>query len=199
MYITIDGIDGVGKSTQIPLITKWLEDNNKEVITTREPGGTPLGAKLRKLIMSGSNKIGYVNTPLADLFLMLADRAFNNVENKNLYKSDTVVISDRGVDSMIAYQAFGEEDYSMSEIQMMNKHFLVPDITFLIRVPLEESLKRATKKNKFEAKGIEYYKRVQYGYTLLARENPKRIKVIDGSKSIEDVTKQITDHLEAMI
>ncbi len=192
MFITFEGPDGSGKSTQAKLLAEYLEKQGKSVVLTREPGGTELGKTLRNILLESKE---LHPAPLAELMLFCADRAQHVAEViKPALKAGKIVICDRYIDSTTSYQAGGRGfDIKMIEdLNIYSTDGLVPDLTILIDVPTELGLQRATKKgaDKFETEKIEFHKKVRELYLKTAKK-AKRIKVFDGSKSIEQVFAEI--------
>lgn len=192
MFITFEGPDGSGKSTQSKLLADYLSKKGRKVLWTREPGGTELGKKIRNILLEDKNlKV----EKLAELMLFCADRA-QHVEQliKPALKNGEIVICDRYIDSTTAYQA-GGRGFNKKIIDDLNNYStggLVPDLTILIDVPAELGLKRATKtgSDKFEDEKIEFHQKVRNMYLQLAKEE-KRIKLFDGTKPINEVFQAI--------
>ena len=192
-FITFEGIEGSGKSTQMEMLKRYLEGKGENVLTVREPGGTLLGEKVRAvLLISGDEPIG----PMAELFLYEACRAqiVSNVIKPAL-ESGATVICDRFTDSTLAYQGYAR-GLDIEAVRYMNKSAtggLVPDLTILIDLDPEAGLKRALARikekkgaleDRFEKESILFHEKVRDGYLLLAGEEPGRIKVVDGGREI---------------
>lgn len=198
MFITLEGIEGCGKTTIINKLKIYLNQNGKDVIVTREPGGSYLGNDLRAILLNPNNNIN----PAAELYLFLADRAqhINDIILPAIH-DNKIVLCDRYMDSTIAYQGYGrgiEADVITAISQLAN---LVPDITFLLDLPVHIGLSRIKKRidspleDKFDSERTEFHELVREGFLYLAKQNPKRIKVIDASKNIEDVFKACIQEL----
>jgi len=195
MFITFEGIDLSGKSTQIKLLKNYLENNNKKVITVREPGGTQISEKIRDILL---DKVHLKMEYLTEFLLFSASRQQLTKEIILPYlKKKYFVLSDRYYDSSTAYQGYGGM-LDLSMIKKINKiatDGLVPDLTFLINISIEECIKRKKlmrkKEDRIEQKKISYYKKVISGYLKIADNNNRRFVVIDGSKSIDDIHKEI--------
>lgn len=200
MFITFEGIDLSGKSTQATLLYENLKKKGRKVILVREPGGTVVSEKIRKILLDKKNKNMY---PLTEFFLFSASRYQLTKEViKPAIEKGYIVICDRYYDSSTAYQGFGGL-VNLKDINAINKiasENLVPDITFYVDIPIEESIKRKKKANKvndrFESKKLSYYKRIISGYKKLAKIHRKRIFVIDGTNSITEIHKFILKILE---
>ena len=195
MFITFEGIDLSGKSTQIKLLKNYLENNNKRVITVREPGGTQISEKIRDILL---DKVHLKMEYLTEFLLFSASRQQLTKEIILPYlKKKYFVLSDRYYDSSTAYQGYGGM-LDLSMIKKINKiatDGLVPDLTFLINISIEECIKRKKlmrkKEDRIEQKKISYYKKVISGYLKIADNNNRRFVVIDGSKSIDEIHKEI--------
>ncbi len=195
MFITFEGLDFCGKSTQIELLKNFLENENKETLVIREPGGTEISEKIREILLDKKNS---GMTSETELLLFYASRAqlFKQVIEPNL-KRGVFVLSDRFYDSSTAYQGYGR-GLDIDFIKALNKFALnnkKPDLTFFIDLPLEKLNERklkhgASNLDRIETSDEDFYKRVRHGYLDLANEC-ERIKVIDGTRSIEEVSKEI--------
>ena len=195
MFITFEGLDFCGKSTQVKLLVKYLEEQNKTVKVIREPGGTAISEQVRNILLEKKNSEMFDETELL-LFSSSRSQLVREVIIPDLQKG-IILISDRFHDSTTAYQAYGRglrKDF----IKNLNSFVIenaLPDITFFIDIPLEEIEKRKAKVKKNELDRIEvsernFYENVRMGYLKLADEE-KRFRVIDGLKSIEDIHKKI--------
>lgn len=194
-FITFEGPEGCGKSTQIKLLSEALIKEGRLVLTTREPGGTDAGEEIRKILMNPE----YVElTDLTEVFLYEAARAqlVNEVIIPAL-DSGQIILCDRFSESTLAYQGYGGKISVewIQKIDQMARGGLSPDLTLFIDVDPEVGLKRARASEKeidrLEEKDLEYHKRVYQGYLELARKNPDRIKVVDGRKGVQEVHQQI--------
>ncbi len=197
-FITFEGIEGSGKSTQIKLLSDYLKAKGHDVIMTAEPGGSDIGLKIRRLLLEPDNHMD----PLTELLLYNAARAEH--ARRLIYPSllqGSVVICDRFSDSTMAYQGYGR-GMDMAVIKTLNDVVipeLKPFITFLLDMDVEEGLRRnigAGKEDRFELETIEFHQRVRHGYLVIAKEETERVKVIDASGSAEDVHKKIVEALE---
>jgi|TARA_Y100001968_G_scaffold177417_1_gene162537 dTMP kinase len=197
LFITLEGIEGSGKSTNIKVINNYLNDKNINYINTREPGGSEVGDQLRNILLNTEKKL----SNQTELLLMLADRV-NHIETliqPNLEKGITV-ISDRFMDSSYAYQGGGREmglDTITKIIDGLN--IIQPNLTLLFDLPVEMALERARKRSKldrFESEDYDFHQRIRETYLFLAEEDSERIKIIDASKDIEEVESQVRKILE---
>ena len=201
MFITFEGAEGCGKSTQAAMLKEHLEKMGKNVILTQEPGGTALGKGLRKILLDPQVSIDETT----EIYLFAADRS-DHVSKiiKPALSEGNIVISDRYVDSTLAYQIGGRnlpEDL-VRYINMVSSHGLKPDLTILLDVTPVVGLKRAAKRSKvdrFEQETIEFHQRVREMYLMIAKAEPARVKVINTDEAeIEDVQEQIRDLVEGI-
>ncbi|MDH3267695.1 MAG: dTMP kinase [Ignavibacteria bacterium] len=200
MFISFEGIDFSGKSTQIELLKDYLVDNNKKVEILREPGGTEISEKVRRIVLDNKNDKMFAE---AELLLFSASRAQLLREKIQPYLEKGIyVISDRFHDSSTAYQGYGRE--IPLEVVKMVHHLAIgdtiPDLTFFIDIPVGIANERRKKKSKvkldrIEVADIEFYNRVRSGYLEIARQE-ERFKVIDGTQTIETIQNQIISELE---
>lgn len=194
-FISFEGIEGAGKSTQITRLKEYLEKNNYRVLVLREPGGTPFGEKLRSAILNNSTDI----TPLAEAHLFASSRAqlLTEVTLKELSTPNTVIIYDRYLDSSLAYQGHAR-GLGVAEILNIHTIFplnLVPHITFYLRIDAETSEQRQKMRNApkdyFESKGMDFYRKLVVGYDLALELFPNRIVKINANKSLEEIETEI--------
>jgi dTMP kinase len=200
MFITFEGIDLAGKTTQAQLLAKYLIDKGKKVITIREPGGTQVAEKIRHILLDPQNDL----PPFAELFLFEAARAdlVNKVIKPSLAKGN-VVICDRFWDSTIAYQAFGRR-LPFEFVEQCNyfaSEGLTPNLTFFIDIPLDVLYERAKlkAKDRMEQEESEFLQRVINGFRTIAQKFPDRFIIIDGSKTIEEIHKIVTNYVEQFL
>ncbi|MCW8804400.1 MAG: dTMP kinase [Ignavibacteriaceae bacterium] len=200
MFISFEGIDFSGKSTQIELLKDYLVDHNKKVEILREPGGTDISEKVRRILLDNKNEKMFAE---AELLLFSASRAQLVREKISPYLQKGIyVISDRFHDSSTAYQGYGR---GIPVEVVMKVHDLaigdtIPDLTFFIDIPVGIANERKKKKSKvkldrIEMADIEFYNRVRSGYLEIARQE-ERFKVIDGTQTIETIQNQIISELE---
>jgi len=198
LFITFEGIDGCGKTTQLNLANEYIKEKNYKTIVTLEPGGCEIGKNLREILLFHK---GFVSDT-AELFLYLADRAqhIEEIVLKNINEGK-IVLCDRCIDSTVAYQGFGrggdiERINFLNEIATQGKK---PDLTLVFDVDIETAQKRVGKtKDRLEKENLDFHKKVQQGYLALARKFPERIKVIDANESVDNVfcnVKKIIDEI----
>ena len=187
MFISFEGIDKVGKSTQISLLVDYLKERKYQVVQTCEPGGTRLGKEIERILLGSS--VGQIGDK-AELFLYLADRSehVNKIISPALEK-DKIVISDRFADASIAYQGYGR-GLDIHWIDKLNKRAtqgICPELTFLLDIDPELAKKRSKEKDRIENEEIAFHQRVRQGYLEIARLYPNRVRILSGQESIEDI------------
>jgi len=199
MFITLEGGEGTGKTTQAVLLRHFLEEYGRSVITTREPGGTEGAEELRNIVCQGD--IGKWSS-LAETLIYYAARR-DHMEKKILpaLQKGVWVISDRFADSTLAYQYYGYNKSGISFNDLMTIHNVVlkgfaPDLTFILDVSPELSLERVAEKQRFEKMDIAFHKRLREGYLEIAKAEPQRCVVIDASQSIEEVSCEIKEEVK---
>lgn len=186
MFITFEGGDGAGKSTHVELLAEYLRESGREVVTTREPGGTELGRSIRELILHGGDV-----SPKAEALLYAADRAHHiaTVVRPALARG-AVVVADRYLDSSVAYQGVAR-DLGPEEVRQLNlwaTDGLMPDRTILLDVPLEVGSARVgTTQDRIEAAGREFHEAVRGEFLQLASEDPARWRIVDASSDVDSV------------
>jgi dTMP kinase len=203
LFITFEGIEGCGKTTQIGHLTSFLKRVHRPFLLTREPGGTEVGEQIRKILLSSENA-GI--EPMAELFLYAAARVqhLRQVIFPAL-REEKIVLCDRFLDATIAYQGYGR-GLDLDWIAAIHCHAMEevkPDLTFLLDLPVEEGLKRAQKRiegqtikeDRFEKENLAFHQRVRGGYLLLARQDPQRIIMLDGMKDESILHQEIISHL----
>ncbi len=193
-FITLEGIEGVGKSTAIQVFKRFLEDNGRNVVITREPGGTAIGEKIRDILLSTQND---AMSPVSELFLLLAARAQHLAEVVSpALASGNCVVCDRFFDATYAYQGAGR-GLDMSIIKSATdliSPFFVPTLTLLLDAPVEVGFKRIKSRGKtdrFEEQNRDFFERIRESYLNRARLEPKRFCVIDASQSLVEVSDRI--------
>ena len=198
-FITLEGIEGSGKSTNLKSIKSVLDQKKIEYVITREPGGGPLGSHLRKLLLDKEQSI----SPSVEMLLMMADRKdhVDNLINPNLNKG-ICVISDRYLDSTIAYQGGGRQlDTDLINSLSVALELPTPDLTLLFDLPVDVALQRATERSeldRFEREPKDFHSRIRDSYLELASNN-HRIKTVDSSKDTKLVSKQVEKYLSEFL
>lgn len=187
MFISFEGIDKSGKSTQIYLLVNYLKKRKYQVVQTCEPGGTRLGKEIEKILLKHSTR---QISSVGELFLYLADRAEHVKEIiKPALEKDKIVISDRFADASVAYQGYGRK-LDIHWIEKLNKKAtqgILPELTFLLDISPELARKRSKEKDRIENEEIAFHQRVRQGYLGIARLHPERVKIINGQRSIEEI------------
>ncbi|MDD5532549.1 MAG: dTMP kinase [Syntrophales bacterium] len=209
LFITFEGIEGCGKTTQVGLAAEFLDSEGISHLVTEEPGATPLGAHIRKLLL---NRNSFSLNPEAELFLFLADRAqhVRDVVLPALAEGKTV-LCDRFSDASIAYQGFGR-GLEVDTVRMLDRvaaGTLRPDRTFLFDLPVETSIGRAMRRigsgqsvspeDRFEREEIAFHRRVRKGYLDLARKEPDRFVIVDGTGEIAAVQGRVRTELIGLL
>ena len=202
LFISFEGIDGVGKSTQADLLETWLSEQGKTVVRTLEPGGTEVGVEIRKILLHHRGDLA----PRAEAALFAADRA-HHVASKirpALSRGD-IVITDRYFDSSVAYQGAGRE-LSQTEVRDLSLWAvggLLPDLTVLLDLPADVARNRrngsGTEPDRLESEKIEFFERARQAYLDLAKAEPNRFLVIDASATVEQMQQQIVDRVAGLI
>ena len=198
LFITLEGIEGVGKSTAVETVASTLTSIGKDVLVTREPGGTSIGEQIREILLSRENTS---ITPVTELFLLLAAR------NQHLQevvlpalKLGKCVICDRYIDATFAYQGAGRKlgDSFVSKASALVPDLITPNLTFLLDTTPEIGLKRVGLRgvsDRFEIEANNFFQEVRDCYIRRASEFPHRILLVDASKPLPDVSNQIENHL----
>lgn len=200
LFITLEGVEGSGKTTQARAVAAALQANGHAVELTREPGGTSVGRALRAILLDPANSI----EPVTELLLMLADRAQHVREQiKPALAAGTIVISDRYSDSTSAYQGHGRgfDLKLLGDLNRLAADALDPDLTFVLDCPVEVGLARtrarqaadSTIPDRFENEQLEFHQRVRSGFLAIARDNPHRVTAIDATLSPDTVRSTILD------
>jgi dTMP kinase len=200
LFITFEGIDGCGKTTQVSRFASTLRKTGIPILVTREPGGTEIGQAIRNILLDVDN----TNiAPLAELFLYAADRAQHVAEViKPALAANKWVISDRYFDATTVYQGVALQHYDRL-IEVLNREATLecqPDITFLLDCPAEVGLERIAKRDqeekkrdRFERKTLDFHIKIRYGYLALANKHKDRFRIIDGTLAEQRVAKKIRE------
>lgn len=198
LFITFEGIEGAGKSTQVKILGQHLLNEGYKTVTTFEPGDTEFGKKVREILLSLNLSI----EPLSELLLYFADRIQHVKEKIAPFISEGfIVISDRFTDSTLAYQGYGR-GISLELINTLNKILLnefKPDLTILLDLPAEQGLSRnrnINKNDKFELETLSFHNRVREGFLKLAQLEPERFIIIDATKLIDVIASEIYEKIK---
>lgn len=199
LFITFEGIDGCGKTTQLNLLAEYLKYKNLEVVITREPGAKGLGEKIREILLNYDGEV----SSNCEAFLFLADRA-QHIDTiiKPAIEAGKIVLCDRHTDSTIAYQGYGR-GVDLERLKMLNNlatSEFKPDLTFIFDIDVETSLSRVGKaKDRMESAGVEFFEKVRQGYLEIGKKEPERVKVISSKNTIENIFKQVKEIIEGEV
>jgi dTMP kinase len=202
LFITLEGGDGSGKSTQLDLLVQWLEATSRTVVVSREPGGTELGLELRDIVLHRRGEIA----PRAEALLYAADRAQNiSTKVRPALERGEIVVQDRYLDSSVAYQGAGRVlgGAEVREVSLWATESLLPDLTILL--DLDESTGRGrldsarTKYDRLEAEEQDFHARVRNGYLALAEAEPQRFLVIDATLPVGEIAATIQNRVESLL
>ena len=199
LFITFEGADGCGKTTQLEMTANYLKGKGYDVITTREPGAEKLGKTLREILLHYDGEI----SSRSELFLYLADRAQHiDMVVKPAIERGTIVLCDRHTDSTLAYQGYGR-GLDLDQLKKLNNiavNGCKPDLTLLYDVSVEVAQTRVGKeKDRLESEGVMFHNKVRNGYLELAKNEPQRFAIIDASLSIDAVFEKTKNALNACV
>ncbi len=199
MFITLEGIEGVGKTTQLEFIAEYLRTRGRELVITREPGGTLIGEEIRSIVLDNKHTGMAADT---ELLLMFAARAehINKVIRPAL-ESGKDVLCDRFTDASYAYQGLGRNIPAARITQMKDWVLgdLKPNLTILLDAPVAIGLERAAKrsaKDRFESEALDFFETVRHCYLQIAEDEPDRVKIVDAAGTLEQVKQQVLTILE---
>jgi dTMP kinase len=202
LFITFEGGDGTGKSTQVRLLTEWLAEQGRAVVSTREPGGTEVGTALRDIVLHHRGEVD----PRAEALLYAADRAqhIGTLVRPALERGD-VVVQDRYIDSSVAYQGAGRvlDAAEIKRISLWATGDLIPDLTVLLDLPGDVARARLAKEQKtfdrLENEHDDFHERVRDGFLQLAADEPDRFLVVDATQEIDQIAHVIRDRVGALL
>lgn len=201
-FITVEGIEGAGKTSCLDLLERRIRERGHQVLVTREPGGTPLGEDLRQLLL------GHRHDGMADdteLLLMFAARAEHlNAKIEPALAAGSWVLCDRFTDATYAYQGYGRgiELQRIEALETWVQGARRPDLTLLLDLPVEVGLERAGRRStpdRFERQALTFFDRVRQGYLSLAAASPGRFRVIDAGQALDTVSRQVTTAIDAFL
>lgn len=201
-FITFEGTDGSGKTTQIKLIEEYIREKGYEVVLSREPGGTKVSEMIRDLVLDPANT---EIVPLTEMILYAASRAQHVAQViKPAVEAGKIVICDRFVDSSYAYQGCGRgvDLKIVADVNRVAINGMSPDITFFLDIDPETAIKRrisSTGADRIEQEKIEFHRLVYDGYKKMSLLFPDRIKTIDANKSIKEISSHIKDYLKELL
>lgn len=200
-FITVEGTEGVGKSTNLAFIRQWLEARGQQVLVTREPGGTPLAEDIRTLLLSPREE---PVTPMTELLMIFAARA-QHLEQvvKPALARGTWVLCDRFTDSTYAYQGGGRgfDQQVIAQLEDLVQGELRPDLTLVLDIDVKEGLSRASQRSdpdRFEGETLAFFERVRRVYRGLAERAPERYAVVDAGQPLADVQRELADALASL-
>lgn len=204
--ISFEGLDGAGKTTQMRLLEQWLQEHNIAFIRTLEPGGTPLGAEIRRIVL---NRPDLAIVPLAESLLFQADRAqhFARLVIPAL-QAGKLVITDRCYDASIVYQGYarGVGVELVEHLSMLATQGIQPDLTILLDLDPSQVHNRTVttagqreERNRFDVEAVAFHQRVREGFHMLARTYPARIKVVDASQTVEAIHEAIVELVKVVL
>lgn len=198
LFITFEGADGCGKTTQIKLLDEYLRSCGKSTLLTREPGAKGLGVKLREILLNYDGEV----SPNCESFLFLADRAQHvDCIIKPAINEGKIVLCDRHTDSTVAYQGYGR-GIDINRIKMLNEiavNGLTPDLTLIFDIDIETSLSRVgQEKDRMESAGVDFFNRVRNGYLEIAKQEPDRVKIINASDTIENIHNKVLELIKKL-
>lgn len=199
LFITFEGADGCGKTTQLNLLRNYLQNNNFDVLVTREPGAKGLGEKLRDILLNYDGEV----SSRCESFLFLADRA-QHIDKivKPALKKGQIILCDRHTDSTVAYQGYGR-GLDIEQINKLNDiatDGLKPDLTFVFDIDIATSMSRVgNEKDRMESAGNDFFNRVRNGYLEIAKNEPERVKVINATKPIDNVFESVLKEFNILV
>jgi dTMP kinase len=205
-FITLEGVEGSGKTTQAALVADALRARGRRVTVTHEPGGTRAGEAIRAIFLDPAVSLAVA----AELLLVLADRAQHVREKlKPALAAGEIVISDRYSDSTVAYQGYGRgfDLKLLGELNNLASDAMRPDVTFVLDCDVETGLARTRERvrggvrapDRFEGEVVEFHRRVREGFLAIARAEPDRVTVLDATANVESITARIAGTIEALM
>lgn len=201
LFITLEGGDGSGKSTQSALLTEWLTDAGHTVLVTREPGGTPLGEELREIVLHRRGDI----SPRAEALIYAADRAHHIATKvRPALERGEIVVQDRYIDSSVAYQGAGRvlDGTEIRNLTLWATENLLPDLTILLDLPEDDGrdrLAERTKYDRLEAEAADFHARVRAAYLALAEAEPGRFLVLDARQPREVIAAAVQERVGSLL
>lgn len=202
IFITLEGVEGCGKTTQLDALERYLTASGHTVVRTREPGGTVLSEAIRAILLDPKHT---AMAPTAELLLYAAARAQHVAEViRPSVEAGKLVLCDRFTDSTTAYQGAGRA-LSLDDVMTLHRIAtggLLPDLTLLLDVPAEEGLRRAASvrgRDRIEQEPLEFHRHVREAFLALARQEPERFRVIDATGAIDAVRDEIRGHVDALL
>jgi dTMP kinase len=201
LFVTFEGGDGAGKTTQSDLLEAWLREQGREVLRTREPGGTDLGLEVRQMVL---HRRGHI-APRAEALLYAADRAHHIATVvRPALEAGVVVVQDRYLDSSVAYQGAGRvlDGAEIRELSLWAAEGLLPELTVLLDLDAENGRTRLASRttyDRLEAEADDFHARVRQGYLALAEAEPERFVVLDASSPVDELATAIRGRVETLL
>lgn len=196
-FISIEGLDGAGKTSLAQGLAQWLRSRGCDVLVTREPGDGPIGPKIRDILLHGENI-----DPWTEVFLFLADRRQHCEEViRPSLEHGTWVVCDRFTDSTVVYQGYGR-DLPVEQLRKMNNFAtsgLEPDLVLLLDLPIEIALERVSDKNRLDAESAQFHQLIREGFAIEARRNPNRWAVLDATLPANTVLELATARVSKLM
>ncbi|MDR1851972.1 MAG: dTMP kinase [Propionibacteriaceae bacterium] len=199
VFIVFEGGDGVGKSTQAQLLGGWLEEQGREVVLTRQPGGTAFGRRVREILLDPAT--GEIS-PRAETLMYAADKAQHVVEVvRPALAEGKIVISDRYVDSMRAYQGAGRvlSERLLEELSDIATEGLEPDLTVLLDMEPQQALSGIGELDRLESAGEDFHLRVRDGFLKLAHDNAERYLVVPARLPVDEIAERVRERVSALL
>lgn len=202
LFLTLEGVDGCGKSTQLSRLTKYLEEKGLDVLLTREPGGCAISEQVREMLLSPENKEMSAETEM----LLYAAARTQHITEKILpaLEAGKVVLCDRYLDSSIAYQGYGRQlgEERVRQANWYAQERCMPDATFLFLLEVERSFERIQKgrehTDRLEQEGRNFFERVNFGFHVLAQKE-ERVRIIDASGNVEQVWAELREKVDEVL
>ena len=199
LFLSLDGIDGTGKSTQCRLLMEYLRERGHEAVACVDPGGTPLGQELRHILLAGR----HAPSPNCEALLFMASRAQLVAEViRPALSAGSIVVSDRYLLANVVYQghAGGLDVDQLWQVGALSTTGLEPDLTFVLDLPLDIALvRRGRAADRVESRARDYHERVRKGFLVEAKRRPDRILVIDAMPGVEEIRAEIRRHVEELL
>jgi dTMP kinase len=207
LFITFEGPEGSGKSTQLRMLAQRLRESSRDVLESQEPGGTPIGMQIRRVLLDPANR---ELCPTAELLLMFAARA-QNVDQWILpaLAEGRIVLSDRFTDSTLVYQgaARGLGAEVVYDVDRVACRGLVPDVTLVIDIDTETGLARARRRNdvtqtvetRMDEQEVSFHRKVREAYQRLAADEPRRVRLVDGGRSRDEIAAEVWSAVQPLI
>jgi len=199
LFISFEGVEGCGKTTQVDALVSWLKDKNIPTISVRDPGGTDIGEAIRHILLDPKLHTMHARS---EVLLFLASRSQLTYEKiLPALKKKEVVVTDRYIDSTYVYQAYARHlpERLISVFNRFATAGLKPDLTFLVDIDIIKGRKRGTFDDRMESEALAYHEKVREGFLRIARRAKKRIKVLDGEKDVFALNQEVISHVQKVL